>query len=182
MAAARSADSPSPEGHPFGGPRGAANQLPGERGFLGQTQDSATSLVYLNARYYSHGGEMAAMRKCYTHEKREQFMSKPALVASWIALVLCIGLVFAALSPSSLAEWMPILLPAAMGLPLWYLITHRWTTVVAVTWVGLCVLFGLGVGLGYQGDWQTQAGWGSFWACAAFSTGWVLRRRAPVAN
>ena len=37
---------------PFGGPRGAANQLPGERGFLGQTQDSATSLVYLNARYY----------------------------------------------------------------------------------------------------------------------------------
>ena len=37
---------------PFGAPRGAANQLPGERGFLGQTEDDSTALVYLNARYY----------------------------------------------------------------------------------------------------------------------------------
>ncbi len=37
---------------PFGAPRGAANQLPGERGFLGQVEDDSTGLVYLNARYY----------------------------------------------------------------------------------------------------------------------------------
>ena len=37
---------------PFGAPRGAANQLPSERGFLGQTEDDSTALVYLNARYY----------------------------------------------------------------------------------------------------------------------------------
>ena len=37
---------------PFGAPRGAPNQLPGERGFLGQTEDDSTALVYLNARYY----------------------------------------------------------------------------------------------------------------------------------
>ena len=37
---------------PFGKPRGATNQLPTDRDFLGQTQDDTTNLNYLNNRYY----------------------------------------------------------------------------------------------------------------------------------
>jgi RHS repeat-associated protein len=37
---------------PFGAPRGATNQLPTDRDFLGQTQDDTTNLNYLNNRYY----------------------------------------------------------------------------------------------------------------------------------
>ncbi|MFI7589946.1 RHS repeat-associated core domain-containing protein [Spongisporangium articulatum] len=37
---------------PYGTARGAANQLPVERGWLGQVEDDATGLIYLNNRYY----------------------------------------------------------------------------------------------------------------------------------
>ena len=37
---------------PFGAARGPVNQLPTDRGFIGQTEDDSTDLVYLNARYY----------------------------------------------------------------------------------------------------------------------------------
>jgi RHS repeat-associated protein len=37
---------------PYGASRGPANQLPLERGWLGQTEDDTTGLTYLNARYY----------------------------------------------------------------------------------------------------------------------------------
>jgi RHS repeat-associated protein len=37
---------------PFGEQRGAANALPSERGFIGQVEDTATGLSYLNARHY----------------------------------------------------------------------------------------------------------------------------------
>ena len=37
---------------PFGAQRGPTGQLPGDRGWLGQTRDDGTGLVYLNARYY----------------------------------------------------------------------------------------------------------------------------------
>jgi RHS repeat-associated protein len=37
---------------PFGEQRGAANQLPSERGFIGQVEDTAAGLSYLNARHY----------------------------------------------------------------------------------------------------------------------------------
>ena len=37
---------------PFGEQRGAMNALPSERGFIGQVEDTATGLSYLNARHY----------------------------------------------------------------------------------------------------------------------------------
>jgi len=37
---------------PYGGPRGAVNQLWTERGWLGQVEDDVTGLTYLNQRYY----------------------------------------------------------------------------------------------------------------------------------
>jgi RHS repeat-associated protein len=37
---------------PYGATRGAANQLPTDHGWLGQTEDDTTGLTYLNARYY----------------------------------------------------------------------------------------------------------------------------------
>jgi RHS repeat-associated protein len=37
---------------PFGGPRGAASTFPGERGFVGGTQDASTGLTHLGAREY----------------------------------------------------------------------------------------------------------------------------------
>ncbi|MCA9823357.1 MAG: RHS repeat-associated core domain-containing protein, partial [Dehalococcoidia bacterium] len=37
---------------PFGAPRGPQNQLPGERGYIGQVEDDGIGLIYLNARYY----------------------------------------------------------------------------------------------------------------------------------
>jgi hypothetical protein len=37
---------------PYGATRGAANQLPTDHGWLGQTEDDTTGLRYLNARYY----------------------------------------------------------------------------------------------------------------------------------
>jgi RHS repeat-associated protein len=37
---------------PFGEQRGGLNQLPSERGFIGQVEDTATGLSYLNARHY----------------------------------------------------------------------------------------------------------------------------------
>jgi RHS repeat-associated protein len=37
---------------PYGASRGTPNQLDLERGWLGQTEDDATGLTYLNARYY----------------------------------------------------------------------------------------------------------------------------------
>jgi RHS repeat-associated protein len=37
---------------PYGTPRGATNQIPGDRGFLGKTQDDTTGLDLLDARYY----------------------------------------------------------------------------------------------------------------------------------
>jgi RHS repeat-associated protein len=37
---------------PFGEQRGATNVLPSERGFIGQVEDTATGLSYLNARHY----------------------------------------------------------------------------------------------------------------------------------
>jgi RHS repeat-associated protein len=37
---------------PFGEQRGATNVLPSERGFVGQVEDTATGLSYLNARHY----------------------------------------------------------------------------------------------------------------------------------
>ena len=38
--------------YPFGEVRGPSNQIPGSRGYIGQVEDDATQLVYLNARYY----------------------------------------------------------------------------------------------------------------------------------
>jgi len=38
---------------PYGAPRDTPNQLPTERGFLGQTEDDSTGLTYLNNRYYN---------------------------------------------------------------------------------------------------------------------------------
>ncbi|WP_203923019.1 RHS repeat-associated core domain-containing protein [Rugosimonospora africana] len=37
---------------PYGAPRGAANKIPGDRGFLGKVQDTSTGLDLLDARYY----------------------------------------------------------------------------------------------------------------------------------
>jgi RHS repeat-associated protein len=37
---------------PYGAPRGTANQIPGDRGFLGKVQDTSTGLDLLGARYY----------------------------------------------------------------------------------------------------------------------------------
>ncbi|MBP2320389.1 RHS repeat-associated protein [Kibdelosporangium banguiense] len=37
---------------PFGGPRGGASAFPGERGFVGGTQDASTGLTHLGAREY----------------------------------------------------------------------------------------------------------------------------------
>ena len=37
---------------PYGAPRGATNQLPTDRGFLGKVTDAASGLVLLGARYY----------------------------------------------------------------------------------------------------------------------------------